>query len=101
MSTASGAGRPAIFMTDSKRCAPETQEHAKAQTAEAAACQLAAQTIVSNAMNQAILHDQMASSNAAEADACRVAARMMVRSAFSKAIHEDRIATLRQVSMMF
>ncbi len=87
-------------MTDSKRCAPETQEQAKAQSAEADACQLAAQRIVSNAVNKAILHDQMASSNAAEADARRVAARMMVGSAFSKAIHEDQVNTLQQVRMM-
>ncbi len=86
-------------MTDSKRCAPETQERAKAQKAQAAACQLAAQMIVSNAVKHAILHEQLA--NAAEAEACRVAARMMVTRAFSTAIHRDEMATLQQVSMMF
>ena len=46
------------------------QEHARAQ---ASACQLAAQTIVSNAMNHAVLHEQMVSTDAAEAEACRAA----------------------------
>ncbi len=95
-----GAGRPATFMTDSKRCAVETQEQAKAQSAEADACQLAAHMMVSNAVNKAILHDQVASSRAAEADACQVAAMLMVGSAFSKAIHEDQVTTFQQVRMM-
>ena len=75
------------------------QEHARAQKAEAATCQLIAQLMVRNAVNHAILHEQLA--NAAEADACRVAARMMVTSAFNKAIHQDEMAVLQQVSMMF
>ncbi len=45
-------------MTDSKRCAPGTQEEAKAQSAEAEACQLAAHMMVSDAQSKAIHNDQ-------------------------------------------
>ncbi len=75
---------------------PVVQEQAKAHSAEADTCRFAAHMIASDAMNQAVLRDQIAISHAAEADACQLAARMMVRSAFSKAVLEDQIATLRQ-----
>jgi len=75
---------------------PVVQEQAKAHSAEADTCRFAAHMIASDAMNQAVLCDQIAISHAAEADACQLAARMMVRSAFSKAVLEDQIATLRQ-----
>jgi hypothetical protein len=45
-------------MTGSKRCAPGTQEEAKAQSAEAEACQLAAHMMVSDAQSKAIHNDQ-------------------------------------------
>ena len=87
-------------MTDSKRCAPGTQEEVKAQLAETEACQLAAHMMVGNAVNKAILHNQMASHHVAEAEACQIAARMMIGSAIKKAVHGDRITTLQQVRMM-
>lgn len=45
-------------MIDSKHCAPETQDQAKVQSAEAEACRLAAHMMVSNAFSKAIHNDQ-------------------------------------------
>ena len=47
-------------MTDSKRCAPGTQEEAKAQSAEAEACRLAAHMMVRSAFNKAVHKDEIA-----------------------------------------
>jgi len=44
-------------MTDSKRCAPETQERART---EAKACRVAARMMVGSAFSKAILADEIA-----------------------------------------
>ncbi len=80
---------------------PVVQEQAKAHSAEADTCQFTAYMIANDAINQAVLRNQIAISQAAEADACQLAARMMVRGAFTKAVLEDQVATLSQVRKTF